>query len=249
MAFLRRLLDYAPLLAVAAAWEIASRSGYFNRASMPTLGEIGAAWWQLLVSGDLIHHGSSSMMNLAAGLFLAAIIGITLGILMARVTVIEDLVSPLIKCIYPLPKSALIPVLIMWFGIGAASKIAAIFIGSLLPLVTSSFNGARGVDRMLVWSARAAGAGRWRVLLDVVFRAALPDILAGGRNALALSFILLVSSEFLIGQRGLGYLISFLGEGGLYAGMYAGVLTVSAVGFACDRAYLHLMERALSWRS
>lgn len=246
---LRGLLHYTPLLLLAAAWEIAARGGLVNPDAMPPLSDIAVAWWDLLASGDLAEHGLSSLLNLAAGLSLATLVGITLGVLMARVPLIEDIVSPLVKCLYPLPKSALIPVLIMWFGLGAGSKVAAIFIGSLLPLVTSAYNGARGVDRVLVWSARAAGAGRWRVIVDVVLPGALPEILVGFRNALALSFILLVSSEFLIGQKGLGYLISFLGEGGIYTGMYAGVLTVSAIGFLCDRIYLHIMRRTLAWRT
>ncbi len=249
MPALRMLFHYLPILLLAAAWEAGARLGMVNPAAMPPLSAIAAAWWELLVSGDLVHHGLSSLANLTAGLSLAAVVGITLGVLMARIPLIEDIVSPLIKCLYPLPKSALIPVLIMWFGLGTGSKVAAIFIGSLLPLVTSAYNGARGVDRVLVWSARAAGAGRWRVIADVVLPGALPDILVGFRNALALSFILLVSSEFLIGQRGLGYLISFLGEGGIYTGMYAGVLTVSAVGFLCDRFYLLVMGRVLAWRA
>jgi ABC-type nitrate/sulfonate/bicarbonate transport system permease component len=99
-----------------------------------------------------------------------------------------------------------------------------------------------------VWSALAAGASRRRVLWEVVLPAAMPEILSGVRNALALSFILLVAAEFLVGQRGLGYLISFLGEGGVYDAMFAGVVTVSAVGFFADRLYLMLMGWMLRWR-
>jgi len=150
--------------------------------------------------------------------------------------------------LYPMPKSALIPVMMLWLGLGAASKIASIFLGCLLPVVLSAYNGARGVDRVLIWSALAAGASRRAVLWEVVLPAALPEILAGTRNALALSFILMVSAEFVIGQHGLGYLISFLGEGGAYDAMFAGVLTVAAVGFFADRVYLAVMRRALAWR-
>ncbi|MDB5595810.1 MAG: hypothetical protein JWM36_2771 [Hyphomicrobiales bacterium] len=248
MTWLAGVGRYVPLLVLGIAWEFASRSGLVNAKALPPLSEVSRAWLDLLASGDLIYHGRSSLMNLVAGLSLSVLVGVTLGVVMARIRWIDDLVSPLVKSIYPLPKSALIPVLIMWFGLGAASKIAAIFIGSLLPLVTSAYNGARGVERVLIWSAMSAGASRTRVLWDIVLPAARPDILVGLRNALALAFILLVSSEFLIGQQGLGYLISFLGEGGLYASMFAGVLTVSAAGFLCDRIYLRVMERALAWQ-
>lgn len=242
------LARYAPLLLVAIAWEAAPRLGLVNSDALPPLSSVAGAWVGLLRSGDLAFHGWSSLQNLLAGLGLGIAVGVALGVLMAWYRPIEALVNPLVRVLYPLPRSALIPVMILWFGLGAASKIAAVFLGCLLPVVLSAFNGARGVEQVLVWSALAAGASRRRVLWEVVLPAAMPEILAGVRNALALSFILLVASEFLIGQRGLGYLISFLGEGGSYDGMFAGVVTVSAVGFFADRLYLLLMGWALRWR-
>jgi ABC-type nitrate/sulfonate/bicarbonate transport system permease component len=100
----------------------------------------------------------------------------------------------------------------------------------------------------LIWSALALGATRRQALYEVVFRAAIPDILAGIRSALAIGFVLMVTSEFLIGQRGLGYLIAFYGDAGLYPAMFAAVLTVAALGFIADRLYLQLMQRLLLWR-
>ncbi len=242
------LARYAPLLLVALVWEAAPRLGLVRADAVPPLSAVAQAWVGLLVSGDLVRNGLSSLENLAAGLGLGIVVGIALGILMAWYRPVEMLVNPIIRVLYPLPRSALIPVMILWLGLGAASKIASVFLGCLLPVVLSAFNGARGVDQVLVWSALAAGASRRQVLWEVVLPAAMPEILAGVRNALALSFILLVAAEFLIGQRGLGYLISFLGEGGVYDAMFAGVITVSAVGFFADRLYLLLMGWALRWR-
>jgi NitT/TauT family transport system permease protein len=245
MAMLKR---YAPLLLLAIAWELLPRAGLVNAEVLPPLSTIGAAWLELARSGDLAKHGLSSLLNLLAGLGLGILVGIVLGVLMAWYRPVEVFFNPLVRAIYPLPRSALIPVMILWFGLSAASKIAAVFLGCLLPVVLSAYNGARGVEQVLVWSALSAGASRARVLWEIVLPAAMPEILAGVRNALALSFILLVASEFLIGQRGLGYLISFLGEGGSYDGMFAGVITVSAVGFFADRLYLLAMAWALRWR-
>lgn len=246
---LSALVRYAPLLLLAAAWEAAPRVGLANPETLPPLSAVLVALVGLVEDRDLLAlHGWSSLQNLVAGLGLGIVVGIVLGVLMAWYRPIEALVNPLVRVLYPLPRSALIPVMILWFGIGAASKIAAVFLGCLLPVVLSAFNGARGVEQVLVWSALAAGAGRHRVLWEIVLPAAMPEILAGVRNALALSFILLVASEFLIGQRGMGYLISFLGEGGSYASMFAGVIIVSAVGFFADRLYLALMGWALRWR-
>ena len=147
-----------------------------------------------------------------------------------------------------MPKSALIPLTIMWIGLGDPSKITLIFIGCLLPVVLSAFNAARGVDHILLWSARSLGASEKRILWEVVLPAALPEILSGIRIALALAFILLVSGELIIANNGIGYLIDLLGEGGDYSGMFAGVATISVVGFLADRGYVMLTNRLLSWR-
>ena len=245
---LATLKRYAPLLLVALAWELLPRARLVNAEALPPLSTVAIAWLDLARSGDLAKHGLSSLQNLLAGLGLGVVVGVALGVLMAWYQPVEALINPLVRVLYPLPRSALIPVMILWFGLGAGSKIASVFLGCLLPVVISAYNGARGVEQVLVWSALAAGASRRQVLWEVVLPAAMPEILAGVRNALALSFILLVASEFLIGQRGLGYLISFLGEGGSYDAMFAGVITVSAVGFFADRLYLMAMSWALRWR-
>lgn len=243
------LVRYSPLLLLAAAWEVAPRLGFIDQDTLPPLSTVARAWLGLLRDGDLAVNGLSSLQNLAAGLALGIVVGVVLGIAMAWYRPVEILINPLIRVLYPLPRSALIPVTILWFGLGAASKIAAVFLGCLLPVVIGAFNGARGVEQVLIWSALAAGAKRHEVLWDVVLPAAMPEILAGVRNALALSFILLIAAELLISQRGMGYLISSFGEGGAYDAMFAGVLTVSAVGFFADRAYLLLMRWALRWRA
>ena len=115
-------------------------------------------------------------------------------------------------------------------------------------MALGAFNGARGSDRLLVWSARSMGASRLRMLWDVVVPSAMPELLNGIRTALALSFILLVSSELIVAQQGFGYLIGYLGSTGSYEGMYAVVLTVAFLGFAADRIYQTIMQWLLRWR-
>ena len=243
-AFIRAL----PLVLLVILWELAPRIGIINPDALPPASAVIVAWWGLLRDGDLVTNGISSLANVSAGLGLGIVVGALAGVMMAWYPKVDAAVSPLMKSIYPMPKSALVPVMILWFGLGAGSKIASIFMGCLLPVVLSSYNGARGCEQTLIWSAMGLGASRRRVLWEVVFPAALPEILAGVRNALAISFILLVTSEFLVGQRGLGYLISFLGDGGVYDAMFAAVFTVAAIGFLADRAYLLFMRRALQWR-
>jgi ABC-type nitrate/sulfonate/bicarbonate transport system permease component len=171
-----------------------------------------------------------------------------LGLAMAWWKPVNVLLAPIVEIFYPLPKSALIPVTVIWLGFGDGSKILLIFLGCMLPVTLGAFNGARASEQQLLWSARSMGASRLRLIWDVALPSALPELLNGIRTALALSFILLVSSELIVAQKGFGYLIGYLGANGSYDAMYAVVLTVAFLGFAADRAYQMLAHRVLIWR-
>ncbi len=242
------LWRYTPIALLALAWESATRFGLVSPLELPALDRVIAAWWGLLASGDLVDNAVVSLSRGAAGLALAIACGTVLGVLMAWYRPVRILFNPLVQAVYPMPKSALIPVVVLWLGFGSASKILMIFIGCMLPVTVSAFNGARGADQVLIWSARSLGAGRAATLLQVVLPSALPEILAGIRTALAFAFVLLVATELIVARQGLGYMIGWLGDGGVYDAMFAVVMTVALLGFAADRGYLMLMKRALRWR-
>ena len=242
------LVRYLPILIMALAWEAISRLGIVSALALPPLSAVIAAWIDLIRSGELITNGISSLYRAAAGLGLSIVIGSVLGILMAWWRPVNALISPIVEVFYPMPKSALIPVTVLWLGFGDGSKILLIFLGCMLPVTIGAFNGARSCDRMLVWSARSMGASPARTLWDVALPSAMPELLNGIRSALALSFILLVSSELIVARQGFGYLIGFLGANGSYEAMFAVVLTVAFLGFAADRLYQAITRRALLWR-
>ena len=242
------VLRYVPLLIVAAAWEAASRLGLVSSLALPPLSDVIASWIDLLRDGDLLTNAGPSLYRLTAGLALAILVGALLGLGMAWWKPVNVVLAPVVEIFYPLPKSALIPVTAIWLGFGDGSKILLIFLGCMIPVTIAAFNGARGCDRMLLWSARSMGASRLRVLWDVVLPGAMPELLNGIRTAIALSFILLVSSELIVAQRGFGYLIGSLGANGSYEAMYAVVFTVAFLGFATDRLYQMLVQRVLIWR-
>jgi NitT/TauT family transport system permease protein len=245
---MKQLMRYVPLLLLALGWELASRLELVSSSALPPLSEVIRAWIDLIKDGDLASNGTSSLYRAGAGLALAILIGGLLGIVMAWWKPVNVLFSPIVEIFYPLPKSALIPVTVIWLGFGDGSKILLIFLGCMLPVTIGAFNGARASDQALVWSARSMGAHKLRMLWDVVVPSALPELLNGIRTALALSFILLVSSELIVAQKGFGYLIGFLGANGNYDAMYAVVLTVAFLGFAADRLYLLILKRTLAWR-
>lgn len=241
-------LRYAPLLIVAVLWEVVARSGLVSSAALPPLSTVAASWFELLRDGDLTQNGLASIYRGAAGLALAVVIGSVLGFLMAGSRAAERIVNPLIELFYPLPKSALIPVTALWLGFGDSSKILLIALGCMLPITVGAYNGARSVEPTLLWSARSLGAGRLRLLRDVTVPTALPELFSGIRTAMALAFVLLVSSELVVSRDGFGYLIGFLGSNGAYAPMFAAVLTVAFLGFVADRAFQAGVRRAFAWR-
>jgi NitT/TauT family transport system permease protein len=242
------LIRYAPLLILAFTWEAASRLHLVSSLALPPLTDVARAWVELVQSGELVTNGLSSLYRAAAGLALAIGAGSALGIFMASSRTVNAMLGPLVELFYPMPKSALIPVTVLWLGFGDGSKILLIFLGCMLPVTIGAYNGARGSDRYLIWSARSMGAHRLRTLWDVVVPSALPELLNGVRTALALSFILLVSSELIVARQGFGFLIGYLGANGSYEAMFAVVLTVAFIGFLADRIYQSVVARVLRWR-
>ena len=243
----RTVIRYLPLLLLAVAWEVVARLDIVSSA-LPPLSSVAAAWVDLIRDGELIDNGGASLYRGGVGLLLAILFGGGLGMAMARWRTLDIFVNPLVELFYPLPKSALIPVTVIWLGFGDASKILLIFLGCMIPVTIGAYNGARGSDHALIWSARSMGANSLRMMWDVIVPSALPELLNGVRTALALAFILLVSSELIVSQKGFGYLIGYLGSTGAYEGMYAVVLTVAFLGFAADRLYQILMQWLLRWR-
>src|SRR5262249_1016302 len=242
------LIRYLPLLILAASWELVARLELVSSTALPPLSDVIAAWIDMVKDGELVTNGASSLYRAGVGLALSVIVGTLLGIGMAWWKPVNVLLAPLVEVFYQLPKSALIPFTVIWLGFGDGSKILLIFLGCMLPVTLGAFNGARSSEQVLVWSARSMGASPLRMLWDVVLPSAMPELLNGIRTAIALAFILLVSSELIVAQKGFGYLIGFLGANGTYDAMYAVVFTVAFLGFAADRIYQMFVHRVLLWR-
>jgi NitT/TauT family transport system permease protein len=245
---MKTFVRYLPLLLLALAWEAVARLGLVSSLALPALSAVGSAWFDLVRDQDFWVNAAASFYRASCGLLLAVGIGAILGIAMAWWRPLNVLLGSVVEMFYPMPKSALIPVTALWLGFGDGSKILLIFLGCMLPVTLGAYNGARASDRTLVWSSRSMGASRLRVLWDVVIPSAMPELLNGIRTALALSFILLVTSEQIVARQGLGYLIGYLGANGSYDAMFAVVMTVAFLGFGADRVYQMLMQRALAWR-
>src|SRR3974390_1522083 len=153
---------------------MAARLNLVDALALPPLSKVAVAWVDLIRDGELITNGEASLYRAFMGLLSAVLFGGALGMAMARWRTLDIFVNPLVELFYPLPKSALIPITVLWLGFGDASKILLIFLGCMIPVTIGAYNGARGADHALVWSARSMGANRLRMLWGVVVPVARP---------------------------------------------------------------------------
>ena len=154
--------------------------------------------------------------------------------------------DPLVSLLYPVPKVALLPIIITWLGFGDASKVAVIGVAVFFPTFINSLSGAVAVRPRWLWAARNLGAGELRIFWSVVVPSALPQVFTGLRSGLALSFIVLFAAEMVGARSGLGQLIMRAEEGMRFDWMYAAIFSIGVIGFVSDRLLLALRRRLLA---
>jgi len=236
-----------PVLLLLLVWEGLTQANLVDQAFLPSVTTILAALYDLLRGGEVTGNLFISLFRNFAGLALGVGAGVALGVAMATWQAADGFFGPLVAVTYSLPKSALVPLFLLWFGIGTVTDVAVVFLACLLPIVVHTYQGVRGVQPVLIWSARAMGTPPGRLLWRVMIPAALPLILTGVRIALGFSFVLTVSAEMIASTDGIGKLIFMYGENGAYGYMFAAIGVVVAVAFAADRALLAAMRAALRW--
>lgn len=214
---------------------------------IPDLGAIWAALIELVVSGDLWFHGRQTLQHGFTGLAIALVTGVIVGLAMARSRLVDAALGPLMDGVYPIPKLALYPVVILVFGLGAASKVWQVGIECFFPIVYNVYAGARDIDRNFMWLSRSVGAGELRTLRDVVLPSTAPSILTGLRVATPIMLIVITVTELLGVSRGLGFLIADARANFDPARALAVVVVLGILGFTFDRAVVWLTRRVVFW--
>jgi NitT/TauT family transport system permease protein len=237
----------APVLLLLVVWEAATRSRLVDPSFLPTVTSVLAALWDLLRGGEIPDNLSVSIFRTVSGLALAGVVGVLLGVAMAMSRAADGFFGPLVAVTYSLPKSGLVPLLLLWFGIGNATDITAVFLACLLPILVHAYHGVKGAPAVLLWSARAMGTPRRALVTRVLLPAALPSILTGGRIALGFAFVLTISAEMIASTDGIGKLIFMYGENGAYPHMFAAIAVVVTLSFLADRGFLALTRYLLRW--
>jgi len=203
---LQALLPWLLPLAVLAAWEAASRTGWLSSRILPEPWSVATAFVSLLASGELPHHVGVSTARALAGLALGGTAGLLLGLLTGTFRRAEVLLDTSLQMVRNIPPLALIPLVILWFGIDESAKLFLVAVGVFFPIYLNTFHGIRSVDAGLIEMARSYGLSGWPLYRQVILPGALPSILVGLRFSLGLMWVLLIVAETISAQAGIGYM-------------------------------------------
>jgi NitT/TauT family transport system permease protein len=237
-----------PLLAclgLVAVWQIASLM--LATESIPSAFDAFRAIPAILGDRESLINIVDSIRRMMIGLVVAIAFAIPLGLMMGRVNALASFFNPLLMISYPVPKAALMPIILLWVGVGDVAKILVIVLGVSLPVIYHSFQGARAVEEKMLWSGAAMGLSPLQRMSYIVFPAALPEILTGCRTGLVLALITMVMSEMIARQSGVGNILFNALDVGQYDLVFAMVIIISALGIIFDMLFERLRARLVAW--
>jgi NitT/TauT family transport system permease protein len=242
------LVRVTPLLAcigLLAVWQAAAIT--LHNDSFPTAADAIRAIPAILSDKDALINILASLRRMAIGFAVAVAVSIPLGLLMGRSRAVASFFNPLLMVIYPVPKAALMPIIMLWLGVGDLSKTLVIFLGVSLPVIYHSFAGAKAVEEKMLWSGAAMGLSAAQRLIRIVLPAALPEILTGCRTGLVLALITMITSEMIARQSGAGNILFNALDMGEYDTVFAMIIIVGAMGIGLDALFERIRARLVRW--
>jgi ABC-type nitrate/sulfonate/bicarbonate transport system permease component len=244
----RPLAAIGTLLLLLALWQAGSTLGLIPSLFLPSPAGIARALIALGISGELWGHLQASLLRLVVGWTLGTLGGIALGLGVGLFTLLRSPGMAVVSALFPIPKIALVPLFIIWFGIGEGSKIATIAFGVLFPTVIGTVGGVDNVARSLIRMGQSFGLSRMAIIRKIVLPGALPAVLSNMRITASIAIVLLVAAEMIGAQRGIGAFV--LAEGNLYDtdGLLAGIVVLSLLGLAVSWLISRIERALLGWR-
>ncbi|MCQ9156662.1 ABC transporter permease [Acidomonas methanolica] len=243
-----RLRRYASPVLLLAAWQLACASGLLSTRLVASPAQILATGWSLTRDGTLLSNLGVSLLRAGAGLGLAVAVGVSLALIAGLSRLGDDIVDAPLQIMRTLPALALVPLFILWFGIGELPKVLLVALGATFPIYLNLHKGIRSIDPKLVEMARTLGLSRGQTLRDVVLPGALPDLLIGLRFAVGIAWLMLVVAEQVNAESGIGHMMmdaqDFLRTDIIMVGLFI----YGVFGLASDQLVRLLESRLLSWR-
>lgn len=244
----RRWVGFIVFVGLILVAEWGTREGWITALTLPKPSDVLQTFIELYQSGLLFKHLVPSLSRLAVGAAIGASVGISVGVLIGLFSYIRSGLVPLVAAVFPIPKIALLPLFVIWFGIGEGSKYALIAFGTFTPTVVATYGAVDNVDRTLIRMGQSFGLSWWSIVRKIVLPGAMPGILSGLRISLAIAIILLVAAEMLGAEHGIGAYI--LEAGSLYdlERLFVGVVILSALGVIVSALIGFAERRILRWR-
>jgi NitT/TauT family transport system permease protein len=243
-----RYSGWVGLAVVIALWQLAGSVGWVNPLFLPPPSAIAMAIWKLAASGALWQHVSWSIMRIGSGWIIGTIAGVLVGFAIGLSTLARSVGITFISALFPIPKIALLPLLILWLGIGEEPKIATIALGVFFSTAISVYSGVDAVPRNLIRMAQSFNVPFHSIVRRVIWPGALPSVLAGFRITASVALLLVVSAEMIGAQFGIGAFVLQAGNLMQTDQLLAGVVMLSVFGLAVGKLINWLEARLLHWR-
>jgi ABC-type nitrate/sulfonate/bicarbonate transport system permease component len=228
-------------------WEFSARSSPVLQAYFPPISRITASLIELLLSGEIWLHLRVTVGRFFGGYLLAAMIAVTLGVILGYIRLAYSFFEALIEFLRPMPSVAIIPVAILLLGIGSPMIVAVTVYACAWPILINTIDGVRNIDRTLLDTGRTFGLARWKILRAIALPAASPYIATGLRISLPIALILVTTSEMVVGGRGLGFFILDEERSFQTSNMYAGIVLVAVLGYLLNRLSTVLENKVMAW--
>lgn len=243
--WLSLLYFIVPVIALMVIWQCSALA--LNREELPTVPAVFIDVWHIIQYPEDMLNLWASLARMLSGYALAMLIAIPVGLAMGRSPLLADMLNPLTTIIYPIPKAALMPIIMLWIGIGDFSKILVIFLSVSLPMLYHSYQGALSIDTKILWSARAMGMSAPARLCKVILPASLPEVLLGCRIAITMALITMISSEMVARQNGIGNLLFNALDMAVYEDVYALIVIIAVLGVLLDFVFNRIRLRVTHW--
>jgi ABC-type nitrate/sulfonate/bicarbonate transport system permease component len=242
-----RFVGIVFIILLLALWQILTGTHTYNSPNVLPLSTIFRRWYVDVSSGPFLHDVGITLLQMAIGYAIAAVIGILLGVLMGRVRFLYALFEPLVELLRPIPIVAIIPLLILFLGIQNNMKIAAIILAGVFPILLNSYAGASSVPPSMRETAKTFGLSWFQTTKEVTIPAAAPQIFVGLRISVAICLVIAVVAEMIAGNNGVGYFILSSQQDFDIQDMYVGIFSLAVVGYALNYGFLIIEKTVLRW--
>ncbi|WP_306477624.1 aliphatic sulfonate ABC transporter permease SsuC [Methyloversatilis sp.] len=243
----QRLLPWSLPIVLIIVWQVSAQAGWLSTRVLPAPLAVVQAAWALAISGELLQHTLVSARRALIGFAIGGGLGLSLGLLTGSLRRAETLLDTTVQMIRNIPALALIPLIILWFGIDETAKLFLVSLGVFFPVYINTFHGIRTVDPGLIEMGQAYGLRGWQLYREVILPGALPSILVGVRFSLGLMWVSLIVAETISAQEGIGYMTMNAREFLMTDVVLVGILLYALLGKLADLLARGLERSWLSW--